>query len=106
MGEPNPYLVLDVKQSASADELKHAYRRQAQLWHPDRNSSAVAAERFRVVQRAYDLLSDPVKRAELDRQLDQAASRPILEPLMTSVYTRSGRVEPTREQARTFDMHA
>jgi flagellar FliL protein len=62
------YDVLGVSSTASADEIKKAYRRQAMRWHPDRNpDDRVEAERrFKEIGHAYSVLSDPVKRKSYD----------------------------------------
>ena len=74
-----PYEVLGVKPDASADEIRKVYRKLAKEFHPDLNPGKPAAEeRFKAVSGAYDLLSDPDKRARYDRgEIDESgAERP------------------------------
>lgn len=64
----DPYEILGVDRSATQDEIKAAFRRQAQLHHPDKNpGDAGAQERFKQLNAAYQILSDPEKRATFDR---------------------------------------
>lgn len=62
----DPYEVLGVAPSASAEVIKTAYRKAARLYHPDRNPDPGAAARFRDIQAAYDLLADDAKRRDYD----------------------------------------
>ena len=61
------YDQLGVARTATPDELKKAFRKLAMQFHPDRNSDAGAETRFKQVNEAYEVLSDPEKRAVYDR---------------------------------------
>jgi molecular chaperone DnaJ len=62
------YDILGVSKSASADEIKKAYRKVAMQYHPDRNPGDKAAEeKFKEAAEAYEILSDQDKRAQYDR---------------------------------------
>jgi molecular chaperone DnaJ len=63
------YEVLDVSPGASADDLKRAYRKLALRWHPDKNPDdrAVAEERFKELNEAYQILADPERRSRYDQ---------------------------------------
>ena len=64
----DPYAVLGLSREASEDDIKKAYRRLAKKLHPDLSPGNRAAEQqFKEVTAAYDLLSDPAKRARFDR---------------------------------------
>ena len=61
------YEILGIERNASQDEIKRAYRRLAMQFHPDRNHEPDAAEKFKEVNHAYEVLSDPQKRSAYDR---------------------------------------
>lgn len=64
---PDLYEVLGVPRSASAEDIKKAYRRLARQYHPDVNRDDGAEERFKEINAAYEVLSDEEKRARYDR---------------------------------------
>jgi DnaJ-class molecular chaperone len=64
----DPYQELGVAKTATADEIKKAYRKLAKQHHPDLNpGSSAASARFKDISAAYELLSDPEKRGRFDR---------------------------------------
>src|SRR3972149_2637501 len=63
---PDPYRVLGVGRDATTAEIKAAHRRLAKRFHPD--TAAADEPVFLAVQGAYELLKDPLRRAEWDRQ--------------------------------------
>jgi DnaJ-class molecular chaperone len=73
------YEVLGVNKQASAADLKKAYRKMALQWHPDRNKSTEATEKFKEINEAYEILSNPEKRQTYD-QFGHAAFDPRYGP--------------------------
>lgn len=68
MAKRDYYEVLDVVKTASADDIKKSYRKKALEFHPDRNpDDKKAEEKFKEAAEAYEVLSDPDKRARYDR---------------------------------------
>jgi hypothetical protein len=71
--DPDLYQLLGVSRRASREEIVQAWRRRARAEHPDsRPRDAAAPGRFRVLAEAYQVLSDPARRAAYDRALSEA----------------------------------
>ncbi|WMM90551.1 molecular chaperone DnaJ [Heyndrickxia coagulans] len=67
MSKRDYYEVLGVAKDASKDEIKKAYRKLSKKYHPDINKAPDAAEKFKEIQEAYEVLSDDQKRAQYDQ---------------------------------------
>ncbi|MCX7881260.1 MAG: DnaJ domain-containing protein [Patescibacteria group bacterium] len=61
------YEILGVSKNATLEEIKAAYRKQALKWHPDKNKSPEAGERFKEINKAFEVLSDSQKREIYDQ---------------------------------------
>ena len=72
--EKDYYKVLGVPKDADSASIKKAYRKLARELHPDTNPDPKAAERFKEVSEANDVLSDAKKRAEYDEAREMVAS--------------------------------
>lgn len=69
------YDLLEVPKTATAEEIKKAYRKKALQWHPDRNKTQEAESKFKEINQAYEVLSDEQKRKTYD-QFGHAAFTP------------------------------
>jgi DnaJ-class molecular chaperone len=81
------YEVLGINKSASKEELKSAYRKQAMAWHPDRNKSPDAEEKFKEINEAYEVLGNDEKKAAYD-QFGHAAFDPSSGGFGNQTYTQ------------------
>ena len=66
-GKRDYYEVLGLDRDADEKALKNAFRRLARKYHPDRSDEPDAEDRFKEIQEAYAVLSDPTKRSQYDR---------------------------------------
>jgi molecular chaperone DnaJ len=67
MAEQDYYSVLGVARSVGEEDIRKAFRKKAMEYHPDRNKSPDAEEKFKEINEAYQVLSDSKKRAQYDR---------------------------------------
>jgi len=75
------YDILGISANATADEIKKAYRSLALVFHPDKNpGDKIAEEKFKRVAEAYDVLSDPSKRASYDASLSLHSQNESIQP--------------------------
>ena len=73
-GKADYYDILGVDKNATAEEIKKSYRRQALEWHPDKHkdNKEAAEKRFKEINEAYQVLSEPEKRRAYDQFGHQA----------------------------------
>lgn len=69
------YAILGVARDASTDEIRRAYRKLAIQWHPDKNPSEQAGNKFKKISEAYQVLSDPQTRRQYDESLRGGRAR-------------------------------
>lgn len=78
MPRKNHYELLEIPTTADQKTVKRAYRRMVRLYHPDSGTAAhVSSERFQEIIEAYNVLRDPVKRAQYDRLVNRPPIRVI-----------------------------
>ena len=66
----NYYTYLGLEKNCSGKDIKKAYHKLALKWHPDKNTSVEAEEKFKNISCAYQILGDPKKRREYDNKLN------------------------------------
>ncbi len=85
------YQILGVARNATGEEIRRAFRRLAFRYHPDHNHEDGAEEKFKEINQAYEVLSNPKKRAVYDVRLSssyirtQATYKPNMSPRATTV---------------------
>ena len=95
--KPDYYKVLGVSRDTSVENIRRAFRRLALQYHPDRNKEPGAAEKFKEINEAYQVLTDPDKRAAYDQSTPAGVGRPDASsstpprPSTDSIYDENGR---------------
>ncbi|HET7272548.1 MAG TPA: J domain-containing protein [Rubrobacter sp.] len=105
----DPYGLLGVSRGASEEDVRKAYRRLAREYHPDANPGDIKAEdRFKEIQQAYEILSNPNKRREYDERSRPSSRK--RRPGSSSKATRGSRKTTTsasggRDSGREINWH-
>jgi predicted RNA binding protein YcfA (HicA-like mRNA interferase family) len=84
MPEQSHYRTLNIIPTASPDEIQRAYRNLARRYHPDRNPAPAASTLMALINEAYEILSEPGKRAAYDRKHDKKQDERIDGPVITA----------------------
>jgi curved DNA-binding protein CbpA len=97
--QANYYYILNVKRTASGPEIKAAYKRLAILYHPDKHQgNTYFEEQFKQVNAAYQILSNPQKRALYDSRLDYLAQQQRAQQQQKAYYGQQRRPASVRER--------
>ena len=103
------YEVLGISKNATAEEIKRAYRRLALEYHPDRNKTKEAGEKFKEVTAAYEVLSDSQKRSQYDQfghaAFEQGAGQGPFGGGFGGGGQQTGRYGPDRKSTRLNSSH-
>lgn len=83
----NYYQLLHIRATADQCQIRKAYFKQALLYHPDRNNSNEAVEKFKAINEAYRILKDPDLRRNYDLRLKLEQSNVMVFPTMNDIET-------------------
>ncbi len=71
----NYYDILEIPRSSNVKQIKKAYHKLCLQWHPDKNKSNDACEKFKEIAKAYETLSDPILKQTYDNQLPKQTKK-------------------------------
>lgn len=85
MTEPNWYAILRVQNSASAAEIKTAFRKLAHQYHPDKNQHPLHTEQFKQIKKAYEVLGNASTKQQYDRSISLQKNHSAVAPALLQV---------------------
>jgi DnaJ-class molecular chaperone len=85
MVEQNWYAVLGITSSATAAEIKRAFRKLAHIYHPDKNSTPVYFEQFNQIKKAYEILGNTTSKQLYDQSLQLEGRSTKSQPSIQSI---------------------
>ena len=89
------YKILEITKSSTDDEVKKAYRKKAIEFHPDKNpGDKEAEENFKLAAEAYEVLSDPQKKAKYDQYGHQAFEKLFIHRIPTEIVIHRSYPQP------------
>jgi DnaJ-class molecular chaperone len=94
----NFYTILEIPETANADEIKKSYRRLSMLYHPDKNNNSNATEKFQKISEAYETLGDPDKK----KHYDMTRTNPFLN-LNSNIFFRTNEVNSHEQEQHLVD---
>lgn len=106
------YKILNINKNATSDEIKKAYRQAALFWHPDKNKSTNAHDKFVEISEAYSILITPEKRAVYDKLYDVYFMKKVdvsvyrqtsNEYKEYNIWVKEARAKAQKEAFKTFD---
>ena len=95
----NLYELLGIKKNANLNTIRKAFRRKALIFHPDRNKSPDATEKFREIVNAYEVLSDPQQRGEYDKTLF-VSTTPKTQETKTGKFISTPKKKATKQETK------